>query len=369
MILEGVERILIIKLRQVGDVLLTVPTIRAVREHYPRAYIAVLVSAGTETMLTGNPLLDEVMVFDRANWRGNLFQRAKNEIAFILKIRKQKFDLAIDLTSGDRAAIISFLSGARYRVAADPKGKGFFGKRFFYTHKKRFENARSHIVEQNLDVVRQIGIDTMERSVFIIIPEEDRSSAQTLFEQYAVSDQALKVHIHSTSRWLFKCWRDDAMASLIDSLSEKYGTQVILTCGPASIEMEKARKIFDMARHKPIDLIGKTTLKQLAAISQRCDLFIGVDAAPMHIAAAVGTPVVAIFGPSGEFNWGPWGEGHTVIAKEMPCRPCGQAGCDNSKRSECLETLSVEEVWQAVEGKMKDLAFKSMKDRSDILAS
>ncbi|HZR45268.1 MAG TPA: putative lipopolysaccharide heptosyltransferase III [Candidatus Manganitrophaceae bacterium] len=346
--LEGIERILVIKLRQIGDVLLTVPALRAVREHYPNAHIAVMVSAGTEAMLTGNRLIDEVIVFDRSVVNDALFGRIRRELSFAFDLRKKRFDLAIDLTSGDRAAILSFFSGARYRVGADPLGKGFLGKKFLYTHCRPIRNSRAHTVEQNLEVVRQIGIDTSDRSLSMAIPEEAQQAVQALFARHRVADPALKVHLHPTSRWLFKCWRDEAAAALIDLLSEQYRAQVLLTCGPGRAEKEKARRIFDLSRLKPVDLIGKTSLKELAAISKRSDLFIGVDSAPMHIAAAVGTPVVALFGPSGEHHWRPWGEGHTVVAKAMPCRPCGQAGCNNSKRSECLETLSVEEVWEAV---------------------
>ena len=349
MTLQNIERILIIKLRQIGDTLLTVPTFRAVREKYPKARIAALVAAGSEAMLAGNPLIDEVILLHRSISGEGLVQRIRREIEFISTIRKKKFDMVVDLTSGDRPALLAFFSGARYRVAADPKGKGFRGKRALYTHTRRFDNNRSHMVEQNLDVVRQIGIDTDDRSLFLAIPEEDKRFAENLIATGATPSGGLTVHLHPTSRWLFKCWRDDAMALLIDRLSEEYRARIFLTCGPEPAEMEKARRIFDLARVNPVDLIGKTSLKQLAAISARCHLFIGVDTAPMHIAAAVGTPVVAIFGPTGEYNWRPWGEGHTVVAKEMPCRSCGRAGCDDGGRSECLETLGFEEVWSAVE--------------------
>jgi heptosyltransferase-3 len=96
-------------------------------------------------------------------------------------------------------------------------------------------------------------------------------------------------------------------------------------------------------------LAGKISLKELAALSARSLFFLGVDTAPMHIAAAVGAPVIALFGPSGEFNWGPWGDGHTVIKKDLECRPCGKDGCRGTKRSRCLEEISAEEVWAQVQ--------------------
>lgn len=343
-----------IKLRHIGDVLLTVPTLRALRERFPSAHLSALVPKGMEEMLTDNPLLDEVITFDRGALALPLWKRVRYELRFVRELRRRRFDLVVDLTRGDRTALLGWLSGARVRIGWDPGGAGFLGRKYLYTGWAPIR-PRDHAVEQNLNVVRQIGVDTADRSLAIFIPKEDRNEIDALFRRLGLSDAPLKVHLHPTSRWLFKCWPDEAMAALIDRLYERHQAKVILTCGPEKKEQEKAWKIVDLARFKPTQLIGKTTLKQLAAVSERCHLFIGVDTAPMHIAAAVGTPVVALFGPTGEFNWGPWGGGHTVVVKEMPCRPCGQAGCNNSKRSECLEILSIDEVWKAVDRKLSAL--------------
>ena len=106
---------------------------------------------------------------------------------------------------------------------------------------------------------------------------------------------------------------------------------------------------------RPISILGTLTLKQLAALIDRADLFIGIDSAPMHMAAALKTPVIAFFGPSGEHNWGPWGEGHNIIKKDMPCMPCGKAGCNDSKRSECLEAITVKDVIPFLEDKISEI--------------
>jgi heptosyltransferase-3 len=134
------------------------------------------------------------------------------------------------------------------------------------------------------------------------------------------------------------------MAKVIDGLQETGKIRVVLTSGAEEKELDKIGRIVGLCRTKPANLAGKTNLKELAALSRRCRFFIGVDTAAMHIAAAVGTPVIALFGPSGEFNWGPWGEGHRVIKKDWECRPCGKDGCEGSKRSRCLEEISEEEV-------------------------
>ena len=140
----------------------------------------------------------------------------------------------------------------------------------------------------------------------------------------------------------------EAMARVIDTLEESGKARAVLTGGGEEKELKKIDNILKACRTRPVNLAGKVTLKQLAALSHRSRLFLGVDTAPMHIAAAVGTPVIALFGPSGEFNWGPWGKGHVVIKKDWDCRPCGKDGCEGSKRSRCLEEISEEEVLKEV---------------------
>ncbi|MEK6656830.1 MAG: putative lipopolysaccharide heptosyltransferase III [Nitrospirota bacterium] len=367
---NDVKKILIIKLRHIGDVLLAVPTIRALKENFPDANISALVNKGTEEMLCDNPLLDEIIVYNR-NIKGlPISQKIKGEINFISGLRKMEFDLVVDLTSGDRPAILSFLSGARYRIGNNPKGKGFLGKRLAYTHLSNVEQKRRHTVEYNLDIVRGFGIDTKDKTVDFYFNTEDEQYIDNFLKKNKVSKKDILVHVHPTSRWLFKTWNDKSMAEIIDYLQIKKKTRVIITSSPEKKEFDKAKKILELCKSKPLQLIGKTTLKQLGALSKRADLFFGVDSAPMHIAAAVDTPVIALFGPSGAFHWGPWnnrfkGQGsrvqgqekpypkqngvqcmgkHTVIQKDWDCIPCGKDGCEGSKISDCLLDISVGEV-------------------------
>jgi heptosyltransferase-3 len=176
----------------------------------------------------------------------------------------------------------------------------------------------------------------------------DRERVDRLLREEGIAPESAIVHIHPTSRWLFKCWRDEGMAAVIDRLEGSGGVRAVLTGGSERRELAKIESILRLCRNRPVSLAGRISLKELAALSARARFFIGVDTAPMHIAAAVGTPVIALFGPSGEFNWGPWGKGHVVIKKDLECRPCGKDGCQGTKRSRCLEEISEEEVWGQV---------------------
>jgi heptosyltransferase-3 len=362
----GVKKILVTKLRHIGDVLLTVPVFRALRETFPGAHITAIVNSGTEEVLTGSPLIDEIITLDRRVKDLTVLKRYGREISFLRGIRQKGFDMTVDLTGGDRAAILSFASGARYRIGWK-SSKGLPGKRHLYTHTAK-PDIHKHMVLQNLDVVRAFGITTQELSVDFHIPEADRKLVDKLIREQGQP----MVHIHPTSRWLFKCWDDSSMSELIAWLLE-CGRKVVITSSADKKEIEKTAKILLDVGHRAglIDLSGRTTLKQAGAISQSADLFFGVDSAPMHIAAALGTPVVALFGPSNPRNWGPWPNGlpqgldpyagrgtrsagiHTVIQQDRDCIPCGRDGCDGSKLSRCLQEIGVDEVKAVIEEKLR----------------
>ena len=372
---KGVRKILVVKLRHIGDVLLAVPVFRALRQTFPGAEISALVNSGTGEVLEGNPLIDEILVFERAVKELSPLKRFPGEFAFLRRLRREGFDMTVDLTGGDRAAILSFLSGARYRLGWEPR-KGFFGKRHLYTHRLR-PGGKRHMVLQNLEVVGKFGISTEDLAVDFPVSGEDRAVVAKILKGQGWREGDPTVHIHPVSRWLFKCWNDASMADIISWLVNR-GTTVVVTSSPAVKEMEKARTILSLVSShitghasRIIDLCGRTSIKQLGAISEAADLFFGVDSAPMHIAAAVGTPVVALFGPSGAFHWGPWDNKesstfnvqdsrcanpytqrngvqqfgiHTVIQRDWDCIPCGSDGCGGSKISRCLEDIAAEEV-------------------------
>jgi heptosyltransferase-3 len=258
--------------------------------------------------------------------------------------------LVLHLTEHPRGAWITKLSGAKFGVAKKIAGKGWLWKSAF-THlftPVRCGNCR-HTVEIHLDTLRRIGIypDEQERKLILVPGQEAEDEIEKQLTEHRLETQKF-IHLHPTSRWLFKCWPIEKMAALISSLQQQ-GHRIVITAAPAREELAMTREILSCLHQPVTDLSGQLSLKQLAALSARARLFIGVDSAPMHIAAAMGTPSVALFGPSGDIEWGPWQVAHRIIRSDHPCRPCGNDGCGGSKVSECLTTIPVERVLSAVE--------------------
>jgi len=339
------QRILCIKLKHIGDVLLMTPAIRALRQAWPGSTISALVPRGTEEVLAGNPDLTAILTLDReagiaGSWR------------LIRALRLYEPDLVLEMGQGDREAVLGWLSGARRRVGYEPGRSGGW-RRALLTQAVPWNGAQ-HVVETNLDLVRACGIPAgASRPVLVVRPEMRERISARLASAGRGPGQPLVV-VHPVSRWLFKAWPERSCAEVIARLVQQAGVAIALTSGPGAAEVESARRI--LARVDApgvggpiINLIGQTSLAELAAVLERATLFLGVDSAPMHMAAALGVPVVALFGPSGEHNWGPWGDEHAVVASPYLCRPCGQDGCLGSKRSDCLEAISGQAVWEALE--------------------
>lgn len=340
---EEIRGILVIKLRNIGDVLLTTPAFRALREAYPAAKIYAVVTSGTADMLTLNPNVDEVIPLKKG-------QGMLRELEFIKKVQALKADLAINMTEGDRGAIMALLSGARYRIGVDPEGEGFFGKKYLYSQTVRYPQTRMHRALMDLGLLAPLGIRADKPKLELCFSPDDKRAVEGLLKDGGIADGDRIAVVHPTSRWLFKCWRDEAAAGIIDYI-EGRGIRAVLTSGPEKKELDKIAGIISLTKKKPVDLSGRLTLKQLAALIKRSVLYFGVDTAPMHMAAAVGTPVVALFGPSDSKVWGPFSDRAKVIALEdrFDCMPCHQDGCGGSKKSRCLEAITEAEAIAAID--------------------
>lgn len=340
---DRIHRILFIKLRHIGDVLLAAGVFKAVKKAKPQIRITVVVPAGTEEMLTLNPYVDEVIPLKKS-------QSIWQHLSFLLMVRRGRFDLAVNMTEGDRGAFLAFASGARYRIGIDPSGKGFRGKKHLFTDLIKARYDGRHRAVMDMDVLQPLGFHSGDPEVELFTSPEDDAFVENLLTENGIPNGTPFILVHPTSRWLFKCWRDEAVAELIDRLDNK-GLRTVLTCGPDEKEKARLADILVRVRSEPVVFAGDLTLKKLASLIKRSAVFFGVDSAPMHMAAALNRPVVALFGPSDSRVWHPLTTQATVIVKreDFSCLPCKQDGCGGSKRSECIEAITVDEVFDAVE--------------------
>ena len=353
--LGEVRRALVIKLRHHGDVLLSSPVFSVLHAQAPHIEIDALVYADTAEMLTQHPAIAQVHTIDRQWKKRGSWAHASAEWRLLQTLRARHYDLIVHLTEHPRGAWLSRLCGARWAVAPVMKQRGRFWQNSFSHFYGKPANALRHTVERNLDALRRMGIypGEDERALTLIPGREAETRVAMLLREHNIelNEEHLNqrfIHIHPASRWHFKCWPAEKMAALIDRLHDA-GHRVVLTAAPDASESALLATIQAHLQHPVVSLAGQLSLKELAALTARARLFIGVDSAPMHIAAAMGTPTVALFGPSGDREWGPWGVAQRIVTSDAhPCRPCGIDGCGGGKVSDCLSRLSVERVYSAV---------------------
>jgi len=346
--LREIARALVVVLRHHGDVLLASPVLAVLQAHAQRIEVDALVYDDTAPMLDGHPALAQLHVVGR-NWRTEAaLSRLSLERRLYTALRDRRYDLLVHLTEQPRGAWLARALAPRASVAPAAPGRGAFWARSFTHLYPLAPNGRRHKVEANLDALRRIGVQpTMEERRLQFVPgaeAEARIVALLAAEGLAAGGF---IHVHPASRWSFKCWTAERNAALIDRLSATH--RVVLTAAPDPAEMALVGEIVAQTRANPLVLAGKLQIKELGALTARARLFVGVDSMPMHLAAAMGTPAVALFGPSGEDEWRPWRVKHRVVTSNHPCRPCGNDGCGGSKVSECLITLEVDQVHAAAQ--------------------
>lgn len=340
-----VSNVLVIKLRHHGDVLLSSPVFTVLKRHAPHVSVDALVYQDTTEMLSLHPAIRCVHTIDRSWKRQGPLRQSRAELGLLRKLRHARYDLVIHLTDHPRGMWLKWLIRARYGVARNDVVNPLWRRTF--THLYALPRGMSrHTVELDLDALRRVGVYPEEQArALVLVPgvaAEER--VRQLMAVHKLAGRAF-VHIHPTSRWMFKCWPAGELGKTIDTLAAQF--PIVLTAAPAARELAMIAEIKSACNVDVIDLAGQLSLKELAALIGQARLSISVDSAPMHIAAAMQTPVVALFGPSSEIVWGPWQVKHRIVHSQHPCRPCGNDGCGGGKISECLTTLPAAAVLAA----------------------
>ncbi|AIF53738.1 lipopolysaccharide heptosyltransferase II [Pelosinus sp. UFO1] len=328
------KNILIVKLSAIGDVIHALPVSYALKQTYPDARITWVVEKPAYDLLTNNPYIDEIIIFDKPKFK-SLTGLLTNGYKFSQQLKAHNFDLAIDLQGLFKSAAISYLSGAPQRLVycnarelSDKIGQRICG-----------DHQNGHIVDQYLDVARYLGCKIDDVVFPMNIIELEAKKAEAIANHAGLKLENAYVVLAPGTNWPSKCWPTTHFAKLADELYDANIIPVIIG-GPN--DQRLAAEIISRTKIPPIDLTGKTSLKQLAYIIKKSKAFIGGDTGPMHLAVAVRTSVVTMFGPTDPKRNGPYGENHKVLLASHSCQGCWQRKCPQN--SDCLSEITVCQV-------------------------
>lgn len=348
-------KILLVRLRLIGDVMFTTPLVRAMKRAYPQARVTYLVEADASPIVRHNPHVDEVLVAPRR--RG--LKRIADDIALAARLRRQRFDLALDLHGGPRAAWLTWASGARERIGYDVKGR-----RWMYTRvAHRAPDLRPrHSVLNQWDLLEAIdgwpgGPADPERDAVEMPLEaaaDARLAARLAAAGVVAGDELVVLHVSAGNP--FRRWPEPFFAETAAALAARPARRVVLSSGPS--DRGAASRIADAARARIgggggriVDL-GDIDLQELRALIERSRLFVGGDTGPLHMAAATRTPVVGLYGPTLSARSAPWRPRAiptvSIELTDLACRPCDQRACTPGD-FRCLTTIQPGAVIEAAE--------------------
>jgi ADP-heptose:LPS heptosyltransferase len=329
------ERILVIQLRQIGDVLLTTPILRALRHHYPQSHIAFLTEPSPARVLLGNPFLDEILIRPHhASW--------PQELQFIHHVRRQRFDLVIDAMGNPRSAVLARISGARHRVAF-----ARFPRSLCYTIlADRRSDIQEYTVLKRLRLLEPLGIRATDLSLHFAYTRQDKDEVGRFLRTHHITPDDLLICVDPIHHVPTRQWPGERFSQLVDLLCERLGARVLLLWGPG--EERQIQAIAAAAHSQPL-LIPAWDLAPLAALLARADLLVGCDSAPLHIAVSQRTPTLSIHGATRDIGWIPPAPQHRGVMLGLPCQPCGKRHCGPPLNIACLRMLTAETVFTAVQ--------------------
>ena len=349
------QRILVIVTRRIGDVLLTTPLIRSLKQAWPSARIDALVFKGTEGVLAGNPdVAGIIAVPARQSLRDAWRQLADH---------RSQYDVAISTSPSDRPTLYAWLTG-HWRLGVMANGAKHAWKRVLLNATVPFENYNVHTVVQNLWLADALGLERCT-DMPLMWSSEDESGLEALFPGHAEARYAV---FHVYPKFTYKMWASEQWRELADTLHQR-GYRIVLSGSAERCERDYVDNLAATFSAKPLNLAGELDFRRLYLLISRAQLYVGPDTVTTHLAAATGTSTVALFGPSNPVKWGPWPRGcnadtspwsmrGTQFAGNVAlvqgfgaCVPCLEEGCARceSSRSVCLQMLTAKTVLEAID--------------------
>jgi lipopolysaccharide heptosyltransferase II len=330
--IKGNEKFLVVRTDRIGDVLLSTPVLEAIKRKYPKSKVSMMISPYTKDLLINNPWVDEIITYEQSS-SSDFFKLVKS-------LRKKKFDFAILLRPTLRMALLLYLSGIRVRIGTGYRAYQFLFNCKVYEHRKTIEK---HELEYNLSMLVPLGISGEVIVPRIFLSAEEETISNKIFDEQKVKKDDLKIIVHPGSGNSSLNYPLGKFAVLADKLIEEFSAKVILTGNSKEVKLSEA--IRRKMRNKPVDLTGKTNLRELSSVLKGSDLLISNSTGPIHMAVALGTPVVALFSPlfvASPKRWGPYGEGNEVVMPPVEiCHKCEKEKCSHFN---CMDKIDPDEV-------------------------
>ena len=326
-----------------GDTILSYPTVRQLKILFPKSHLAILVPSYLVDLWKTFPYVDEIIPSQKKGGIESIWE----DLNLAQSLKEKDFDLAVILPRSFRSAFHIYLARIPIRIGYRAEGRSVFLTQGIHRSKQILRVHRVYYYQKLLEPLGKVeGLPSPQ----IFLREEDRRWAAQALKEMGISDGKVLIGMNPGATYgLAKCWYPDRFGELGRRLSEKWKARILLF--GKEEEQPISHEILNYLGARGIDLTGKTGLLQLAALLERCHLLITNDTGTMHVATAVGTPVVALFGSTPPLTTGPWGEGHAVIRKNVPCSPCWKRICPTDHR--CMELITVEEVEEVVDNQLR----------------
>lgn len=342
------EKILVVRYRFIGDMILTIPFLRNLRNSFPDAQIDMLVAPNSYEVISECPYVNNFIIFDTKNKHryessGN---KKKSFFSYVKELRKQNYTRAYVLKRSLSSAVLCFLAGIPYRIGFDTEGRGFL-----LSKRVKYDN-NAHESQCFLDVLRAEGREVDDGHLENWVNSENLEKIDNILSENGISQEETKVIVHATATNPKKLWSSDNFAQLIKMLDER-NIRIIHIGAPSDRETyENIYQKVGQLEKKPLNLCGKLTLQESLALIKRTNLIVGNDSGNLHMAASLGVKVVGIYGAMPVSKWGALGEGNKLLTANVPCAPCNKRGkCAHNL--ECLTNITPEMVMSAVEEVLK----------------
>ena len=332
-----IKRILIRSTNWVGDAMLTTPAVRAVRKNFPDAQISILAKPWVAPIFYNNPYLDHVIQYDSKGKHGGWLGKAR----LIMELRKYKFDAAILFQNAFEAALLACLARVPARLGYDTDCR-----RLFLTHPVHLEPRlkQIHEIDYYLGILKAASLKPDGRELTLVVTEQERGRAEDILKSHGVTGQDKLIGINPGATYgSAKRWFPERYAALCDKIYKFCGDRIVIFGGPG--EESTGRHVADLVKKPCINLCGKTNLLEAVALIERCRLFITNDSGLMHVAAAFGIPLIAIFGSTNPVTTGPSSPRSRIVRVPVSCSPCLKPECPDDHR--CMERITVEMVFES----------------------